>query len=68
MLVGSAFWAGLLDWIRAQMLTQGLISPEDMDLMTVVDTPEQALQAVFAYYEGPDAEAPVRNEGETFYR
>src|SRR4029450_12158332 len=31
-LVGQAYWAGLLDWIRAKLLAEGMISPEDVDL------------------------------------
>ena len=41
-LVGSSFWNGLLDWIREQMISGGTISPEDMDLIKVVDTAEEA--------------------------
>ena len=36
-LIGTEFWAGLLDWIREQLKTLGLISPNDMDLFFVTD-------------------------------
>lgn len=39
-LVGSAFWGGLLEWLRAQLVSKKLIAPEDLDLLTVVDTIE----------------------------
>ena len=29
------FWSGLLEWMRTQLATRGLIRPDDLDLMTV---------------------------------
>jgi uncharacterized protein (TIGR00730 family) len=40
-LYSSAFWGGLLDWLRATMLAEGKISPADLDLLMVADSPEQ---------------------------
>jgi predicted Rossmann-fold nucleotide-binding protein len=47
-LVGSDYWQPLLDAWRTSMLSgeRQLISPEDMDLVTVVDTVEQATAAL----------------------
>jgi hypothetical protein len=50
-LVGSEFWAGLMEWIKSHLLGMGMISPEDIDLMTLVETPEDVLKAVFDFYE-----------------
>jgi predicted Rossmann-fold nucleotide-binding protein len=50
-LVGSAFWSGLLDWMRDQLATRGLIRPDDLDLMTVVDKAEDVVDVIFAFYE-----------------
>ena len=50
-LVGSEFWAGMLDWFRDQLISEKLISPEDMDLITVIDDPECVVAAIFKYYE-----------------
>ncbi len=50
-LVGSAFWSGLLDWMRGQLVTRGLVRPDDLDLMTVVDTAEDVIEVIFAFYE-----------------
>ncbi|NOR26323.1 MAG: TIGR00730 family Rossman fold protein, partial [Desulforhopalus sp.] len=36
-LVGSDFWAGLVDWIKDKLLGSGNISPEDMSLFRVLD-------------------------------
>ncbi|HSM73145.1 MAG TPA: TIGR00730 family Rossman fold protein, partial [Desulfobacterales bacterium] len=45
-LVGSDYWAGLLDWIRQQLATRGLISAEDLDLLKVLDDPDDIVRAV----------------------
>jgi uncharacterized protein (TIGR00730 family) len=47
-LVGSDYWAGLVDWLRERMLADGNISPEDMDLFTVTDDPNEVLEIVSA--------------------
>jgi uncharacterized protein (TIGR00730 family) len=50
-LVHRAFWSGLIDWFKKVLVAQGMVSPEDLDLYTVVDTPDEALDAIFAFYE-----------------
>jgi uncharacterized protein (TIGR00730 family) len=50
-LVGSKFWAGLTDWVRASLIAEGMISPDDIDLMHVTDQPEEVLDAIFSHYE-----------------
>jgi uncharacterized protein (TIGR00730 family) len=40
-LVGRRYWVGLFDWLRNTMLAEKNISPEDLDLMHVVDEPEE---------------------------
>jgi uncharacterized protein (TIGR00730 family) len=50
-LVGSDFWRGMLDWLRHVLITEGVIAPEDMDLMQVIDEPSQVVEAIFKYYE-----------------
>lgn len=50
-LVGSEFWGGLKDWIQNTMLREGKISPDDMDLMPIVDEPEDAIQIIKEFYE-----------------
>jgi hypothetical protein len=41
-LFGTEYWTGLLDWMRRVVLGRGAISPEDMDLMSLTDDPEEA--------------------------
>ncbi|MBV7334702.1 TIGR00730 family Rossman fold protein [Chloroflexi bacterium TSY] len=40
-LFGSDYWRGLLNWIRDTMLATGRISPKDLDLVTVCDSPKE---------------------------
>lgn len=49
-LVGSDFWGGLLDWIRSTLLEAGNIAAEDLDLLQLVDTPEEVVSAIDAFY------------------
>ncbi len=49
-LIGTAYWQGLVAWIRETMLTQGCISSEDMDLFTVVDSVDEAARIIISHY------------------
>lgn len=50
-LVGTHFWNGMKDWIRTVMLEQeNNISPDDMALIPVVDTPEEVLNIIQNFY------------------
>ncbi len=50
-LVGSEFWKGLLQWFESALVPMGLINPEDIHLMQVIDDPDQVLEAVLKFYE-----------------
>jgi hypothetical protein len=50
-LVHSPFWKGLLDWFRDVMVTEGMIDAEDLDLIQVIDAPQQVVDAIFKHYE-----------------
>jgi uncharacterized protein (TIGR00730 family) len=50
-LMGSAFWQGLLDWMRASLVADGMIAPEDMDLIRVIDEPQGVVDAIFDFYQ-----------------
>ncbi len=49
-LVGKKFWGGLIDWVMDVMLSEKNISPEDMHLLHVVDTPDEAVKVVTDFY------------------
>jgi uncharacterized protein (TIGR00730 family) len=50
-LVCSEFWRGMLDWLRQTLVDEGMISPEDMNLIQVIDEPAEVVNAIFRYYE-----------------
>ncbi|UVY83401.1 TIGR00730 family Rossman fold protein [Brachybacterium sp. NBEC-018] len=54
-LVGRAYWQGLIDWISTTLVERGMIAPTDPDLLRVVDTAEEALAVL--------REASRREEG-----
>ncbi len=45
-LVGSDYWSGLLNWISDTMVTEGMISPEDRTIFTIVDSPSDAVEII----------------------
>ena len=50
-LVGSSFWKGLIKWLKEILMDQEkTISPEDMDLMKIVDTPQEAVDEINKFY------------------
>ena len=48
---GSAYWSPLLDWVRAQLLPEGMVSPDDLELLTVTDDPAEAVRCVLECYQ-----------------
>ena len=50
-LVGRDFWSGLIDWIKNTLLTEGNISPNDLDLISIVDTDDEVLEVVNSFYK-----------------
>jgi len=48
-LMGSDYWKGLIDWIKDTMLQEGKISPEDLDLIQVIDDPAQVVRHIQKY-------------------
>lgn len=49
-LVGSTFWGGLLAWVRQRLEADGFISPGDLELISVVDTPEEVVSTIEQFY------------------
>jgi uncharacterized protein (TIGR00730 family) len=42
-LVDSDYWNGLIGWIKEKMVREKTISSDDLELLRVVDTPEEAV-------------------------
>ncbi len=55
-LVGSAFWSGLLAWFQERLVQDGMINPVDMGIVQVIDEPANVVDAIFAFYETQEAE------------
>ena len=55
-LFDSDYWGELLDWLRAEMLDDGLISAEDVDLLFVTDDPAKVVELVVTGYDARVAE------------
>ncbi len=45
-LVGSEYWGGLMEWIHSRLLEEEMISPEDLEIIQVMDDPEKIVKAV----------------------
>jgi uncharacterized protein (TIGR00730 family) len=61
-LVGSAYWQGLLDWVRATLLAHGTIAQADLGLIQVTDDPDEVVSIMLRYSHADgghdDADAP----------
>ncbi|HEY0343888.1 MAG TPA: TIGR00730 family Rossman fold protein [Solirubrobacteraceae bacterium] len=45
-LVGTAYWSGLVEWLRARVAGEGKIDVEDLDLMHVTDDLDDVVERV----------------------
>ena len=50
-LVHRPFWQGLIDWFHDRLVTEGMINREDLDLVQIIDKPEEVVEAIFKHYE-----------------
>jgi uncharacterized protein (TIGR00730 family) len=50
-LVYEPFWRGMMDWIRGTLVEEKMIDPEDVNLIQVIDRPEDVVKAIFDHYE-----------------
>jgi uncharacterized protein (TIGR00730 family) len=48
-LMGSEYWKGLLDWMSSVMIREGKISPEDLELMQIIDDPDEAVKHIHKF-------------------
>ncbi len=66
-LYDSSYWSGLLQWMRERPLAQGMVSPDDLDLLFVVDSAEEAVRTVAERHElrtGDSPAAPAKADAE----
>ena len=55
-LFDADYWDELLEWVRDEMLDDGLISPEDLAGIVCTDDPEEAVRLVVSHYDTRVAE------------
>jgi uncharacterized protein (TIGR00730 family) len=58
-LFDSDYWGELLEWIKDELLVDGMISPEDLDLLHVTDDVDDAVARVLECYDRRCAEMPA---------
>ena len=49
-LVGGAFWEGMIRWFRESLVAEGMINESDLRLFRVVETSEEVLDVIFDHY------------------
>jgi hypothetical protein len=59
-LFDTAYWQGLVDWLKNTMAAQGKISPADLDLLILTDSPEEVRDIIVSCFQ----EASWRQEQE----
>jgi uncharacterized protein (TIGR00730 family) len=60
-LVGRAYWSGLVAWLKETLLAEGKIHPEELDLFKVVDTPEEVVEIIQKAHAESGLAQPGRN-------
>jgi len=45
-LMGSEYWKGLVDWLKKTMVRSGMILPEDLDFIEIIDDPDEAVRHI----------------------
>jgi uncharacterized protein (TIGR00730 family) len=60
LLVHAPFWKGLLDWFKDTLVKEGMISASDLELMRILDHPQDVVQAIFDYYQHRGFEPSAR--------
>ncbi len=56
--MGREFWGGLVEWMEARMLGEGMISPEDIRLFHVTDEVDEAIALIRHFTREQDASLP----------
>lgn len=62
-LVCSDFWGGMIEWFKDRLVAEGMVDPEDMSLIQLIDEPQEVVNAIFKHYEGRPF-GPLPNEHE----
>jgi uncharacterized protein (TIGR00730 family) len=65
-LFDSDYWGEMIDWIKSELLADGMISPDDTELLQVTDDADEAVRLVLDRYEERcnDAAAPHKRDAQ----
>jgi uncharacterized protein (TIGR00730 family) len=55
-LLGRAYWSGLVDWLRDTMLAEGKIAERDLDLFQITDDPDEAVRIIVGSDDAGDTD------------
>ncbi len=61
-LFDTDYWTEMLDWINGELLADGMISPEDVELLHATDDPAEAVRLVVESYDGRAIPSPAEPE------
>lgn len=64
-LFGSAYWSGLLDWLRASLLETGKVSPGDLELLHLTDSVPEIIDIIETSNAARQADSPPEPETAT---
>ncbi|MCK6542971.1 TIGR00730 family Rossman fold protein [bacterium] len=59
-LIGKTYWSGLLDWMKASMLKERYINPEDLELFHVTDSAKEAVSIIQDFYKKNKKRGKIR--------
>jgi len=49
--VGTKYWKGLIDWMKDSAVREGCVSPEDLDIFSVTDSPKEVVRIIKDFYK-----------------
>ena len=61
-LVGTTYWRGLIDWMRATQLPAGAIAEADIELLKITDDPDEVVEIIRAYVGAGHLEDVIQDE------
>jgi uncharacterized protein (TIGR00730 family) len=65
-LVGTTFWAGLVEWLQQQMVGKGMIVQADLNLFKLIDEPANILNAIIDFYQEPAEPSDIEHHTGVF--
>ena len=54
-ILGAEYWKGIIDWLKEKVLKENNISKEDLDIFTIVNSPQEVVKAIENFYKNPNS-------------